>query len=138
MSKYLSKEANWLSQSKFTEKQPAQIQHKPQEKTWSQHWSSIDRDDLKTLLENKDFHYMASDEEYIVVYFSKLETDAECRQRIAKQQAEWDAYEQRKKMFYAQIPKQIQEAEEIEKLRRERFNNPEYIEMLRLKKKFGE
>ena len=137
MSKYLSKEAKRLAQMKFTEKEPMQIQHTPQDIMWSQYWTSVDRNDLQLILEDEYFQYMTSAEDSIVVYFRKTETDAECQQRIGKQQAEWNAYEQRKKMFYAEIQKQIQEAEEKEKLRREQFNNPEYIEMLRLKKKFG-
>lgn len=138
MTKYISKEAKRLSQMKFKEKEPVQIQHTPQTKCWPQYWSSIDRNDLQLILENKDFEYMTSDEESIVVYFSKLETAEECQLRISKQHAEWNAYERRKKAFYADIAKQIQEAEEAEKLRRERFADPDYIELLRLKKKFGE
>ena len=138
MAKYLSKEANRLSQMKFTEKEPMLIFTSPQTKTWEQYWSSIDRNDLELILEDKDFQYMTSDEDSIVVYFSKLETEEECQQRITKHRAELDAYDRRKKAFYTDIQKRIHEAEEAEKLRRERFNNPEYIELLRLKKKFGE
>ena len=138
MAKYLSKEANRLSQMKFTEKEPSKIQHTPTPINWRQYWSSIDRSDLQVILENNDFQYIATDEDSIVVYFSKLETSEECFDRISKQQAKWDAYELRKKAFYTDIQKRIAEAEEAEKLRRERFNNPEYIELLRLKKKFGE
>lgn len=96
---YLSKEAKRLAQMKFTEKEPMLIFTSPQTKTWTQYWSSIDRNDLQTILEIKDFQYMTSDEESIVVYFSKNETEEECQQRIAKQRAELDAYERRKRLF---------------------------------------
>jgi len=138
MTKYISKEAKRLSQMRFNEKEPKQIQYTPQEKLWTQYWSSIDRNDLQTILELKEFQYIMCGENSIVVYFRKLETSDDCFNRISEQQAEWDAYELRKKAFYADIQKRIAEAEEAEKLRRERFNNPEYLELLRLKKKFGE
>ena len=135
---YLSKEAKRLSQMRFNEKEPKQIQYSPQEKLWTQYWSSIDRNDLQTILELKEFQYIMCDEDSIVAHFSELETTEECFDRISEQQAEWDAYECRKKAFYTDIQKRIAKAEEAEKLRRERFDNPEYIELLRLKKKFGE
>ena len=138
MAKYLSKEAKRLSQMRFKEKEPDKILYTPQTINWRQYWSSIDRNELQTILELKEFRYIMCDGDSIVAHFSELETTEECFNRIAKQQAKWDAYELRKKAFYADIQKRIAEAEEAEKLRRERFNNPEYLELLRLKKKFGE
>ena len=138
MAKYLSKEANRLSQMKFTEKEPMLIFTSPITKRWMQYWTVLGRDNLKLILDDPDFDYMSSDDKHINVHFKRLETTEECQSRIRKLQAEWDAYELRKKAFYADIQKRIVEAEEAEKLRRERFNNPEYIELLRLKKKFGE
>ena len=138
MAKYLSKEANRLSNLKFKEKEPMLIDFSPLTKRLTQYWTTLDRDNLKLILDDPDFDYMSSDEEHINVYFKRLETAEECQQRILKQQAEWDEYERRKNEFYTGIQKQIQKAEEIEKLRREKFDNPEYIELLRLKKKFGE
>lgn len=138
MPEYLSKEAKRLAQTNFKEKKPMLIDSSPITKRWMQYWTVLGRDNLKLILDDPDFDYMSSDEEHINVHFKRLETTEECQSRIRKLQAEWDAYELRKKAFYADIQKRIYEAEEAEKLRRERFNNPEYIEFLRLKKKFGE
>lgn len=97
MPEYISKEAKQLAQMKFKEKEPSKIRHTPTPIKWGQYWSSIDRSDLQLMLENNDFQYIATDEDSIVVYFSRLETSEECFDRIAKQQAKWDAYELRKK-----------------------------------------
>lgn len=138
MTKLVSKEAKRLARLKFTEQPPRQIQHTPMEKLWARYLVTIDRDDLEVILSAPEFEYISVADDSIGVFYKRTETAEECRERIDKQQAEWDAYELRKTMFYADVTKRIHEAEELEKVRRERFADPDYIELLRLKKKFGE
>ena len=135
---YISKEAKRLSQLKFNEKPPQEIQETRQKKSQFDHWYCLERDDIMMILERPDFYQMTSSDDVIMIEYRSVETDEDCKKRIKEQEAEWDAYEKRKKLFYADIKKKIEEAEEFEKLRRNRFSDPDYIEMLRLKKKFGE
>lgn len=131
-----SKEAKRLSQMKFKENEPEQIKTTPQLKSWIEHFDTIDKQTLKNIAATENFEFMESCDEYIAVYFSKMETAEECQERIVKQQREWEDYENRKTIFYADLEKRIQAAEDAEKLRKEQFNNPEYIEFLRMKAKF--
>lgn len=139
MTKLLSKEARRLSQMKFKEKEPDKIVYERQTKSRSQYYTNLDRDEIELILSESTFQYLSANYDgEIVVNYSRTETELELQQRISKQQAEWEAYECRKNAFYADIVKRIYEAEDEEKLRRERFNDPDYIELMRLKKKFGE
>ena len=135
---YISKEAKRLSQLKFKEKPPQEIRENKQKKIQYDYWYCLERDDIIMILERPDFYQMTPSDDGIAIEYQSVETDEECEERIKEQKAEWDAYEKRKKLFYADIQKKIEEAEEFEKLRRNRFSDPDYIELLRLKKKFGE
>ena len=135
---YISKEAKRLSQLKFNEKPPHEICKNKQTKSEFIYWYCLERADIMMILERPDFYQMTASDDGVEIEYRSIETDEECKKRIKSQEAEWDAYEKRKKLFYADIRKKIEKAEEFEKLRRNRFSDPDYIEMLRLKKKFGE
>ena len=135
---YISKEAKRLAKLSFNEKPPQEIQETRQKKSKFDYWYCLERDDIMMILERPNFYRMTASDDDIMVEYRSVETDEECVKRIKEQKAEWDAYEKRKKLFYADIKKKIEEAEEFEKLRRNRFSDPDYIELLRLKKKFGE
>ena len=135
---YISKEAKRLSQLKFKEKPPQEIRENKQKKSKFDYLYCLERDDIMMILERPDFYQMTPSDDGIAIEYRSVETDEEREKRIKEQKAEWDAYEKRKKLFYADIQKKIEKAEDFEKLRRNRFSDPDYIEMLRLKKKFGE
>lgn len=137
---YLSKEAKKLAKMKFSEEEPKKIVYQPKTIERVDSFFSIDnREELLSIANNPDFESICADSDggYLSVYYSHKETQEECNIRVAKQENEWRQYEERKSRFYADIQKRILEAETAENNRRENFKNPEYLEFLRLKKKFG-
>jgi hypothetical protein len=134
---YLSKEAKKLAQAKFKTPQPKSVDYNRWTITRHEYCSYLNRVDVAKLLEDASFVCISSDyDDQLCIEYSHVETDSEMKSRIRKEERDLKDWEDAKTAFYAEIPVKIQQAEESEKLKRERFKDPEYIQFLKLQKKF--
>ena len=140
MTQYISKQANKLIKKNFNVLPPAPVNYNRQDvvRVRDEDVDVYDRAYLQGLLAEADFDHLTLDDYNgcLIAHFSRPESDDEMKRRIDGSVAAWKKYENDKSEWYANRDEQIKRAEQLELSRRNGFQDPEYIEFLRLRAKF--